>query len=111
MASSPPAFAENQPPEQYLLHGSGCHGTSPSLHDLAAVLEALGGREYLARVPGIAQAPLDDADLARLPNWVLTERSGATMRTPYSPSKIGNLCALPLRDPTAARPNATSPRC
>jgi mono/diheme cytochrome c family protein len=104
--------AERPPAEQYLLHCSGCHGrdgggappTTPSLRDLAAVLAAPGGRAYLARVPGVAQAPISDAELAQLLEWVLREFSQATVDPPFSPEEIGRLRSAPLRDPVAARP-------
>ena len=100
------------PAEQYLLHCSGCHGpeghgtpgTVPSLLELAPVFDAAGGREYLARVPGAAQAPVSDEDLAALLNWVLVELSGATLRDPYRADEVGRLRAKPLRDPARARP-------
>ena len=72
--------------EDYLLHCTACHGTdgagtpgvTPGVRDLAAILAVDGGRAYLARVPGVAQAPLSDARLARLLNFVLEHYSGVT---------------------------------
>ena len=97
--------------ESYLLHCSGCHGvdgrgvpgTTPSLHELAVLLALPGGRAYLGRVPGVAQASLSDAELARLLNWVLAEFSQVTPEPPYSTAEIGELRADPLRDTVAAR--------
>ena len=96
--------------EDYVLHCSGCHqqngaGTRdiPSLHGLAPILESPAGRRYLGRVPGVAQAALDDARLARLLNWVLAEFSHAAPVPPYTPAEIGSLRRRPLRDTTAAR--------
>lgn len=117
LLSAPPGRAGERPTaEQYRLHCSGCHGpdgrgappTTPSLHDLAGVARAPGGREYLARVPGVAQAPVSDEALADLLAWVLREFSGAAVDPPYTASEIGDLRRKPLRDPLAARP-ATSP--
>ena len=108
------AAAGATPPvgEDYILHCSGCHrldgggvkGTIPSLHNLAPLLTKPGGRDYLARVPGVAQAPLDDARLARLLNWVVREFSGAEVTPPYAAAEVGRLRAKPLRDAPAARP-------
>lgn len=107
------AQADRPPAEQYQLHCSGCHGrdgrgvpgTTPSLHGLAALLEAPGGRSYLASVPGVAQAPVDDAALASLLNWVLAEFSDGTPTVPYTAEEVGALRRHPLRDPGSARPD------
>ncbi len=109
--SSTPAPADASPEEQYWLHCSGCHGVdgrgardvTPSLHGLGSLLDLGGGRAYLARVPGVAQAPVDDADLAALLNWVIAEFSGAAPAQPYTAVELGNLRTRPLRDPAAAR--------
>src|SRR5262249_48882191 len=61
------------PSVEYALNCQGCHradgiGTPGSVPPLAGsvarFLTVPGGREYLVRVPGVAQAPLDDAALA-----------------------------------------------
>ena len=103
--------ADDRDRENYLLHCSGCHlrdgvgvpGTTPSLRELAPILAAPGGREYLARVPGVVQAPLSNVELARLLNWVLASMSGAPADPPYSEAEIGSLRAKPIRDTVAAR--------
>ena len=102
--------------ERYRLHCSGCHGedgrgtpgVTPSLHGLARLARTDEGRAYLGRVPGVAQAPLDDDDLAELLNWVLTKFSQGPPAPPYSAEEIGTLRRHPLRDPAQARP-ATTP--
>jgi mono/diheme cytochrome c family protein len=109
------AAAAADPPvrEDYLLNCSGCHGpdglgtpgVAPTLHGLGPILEAPGGREYLARVPGVAQAPLSDARLARLLNWALAEYSDASPKPPYAAEEVGRLRRLPLRNAPAARPH------
>ena len=99
------------PSEDYLLHCSACHGpggegtpgVTPTLHGAGELLDTAGGRSYLARVPGVAQAPLSDARLARLLNWVLERYSGRAPSPPYSPGEVGGLRKNPLRDPVAAR--------
>lgn len=105
------AGAGPPPEEAYRLHCSGCHGPdgagtrgmAPTLRSLGPLLEAPGGRAYLARVPGVAQAPLDSADLARLVNWVLRELSQVRDFAPYEAGEIGAWRRQPLRDPLAAR--------
>lgn len=104
--------ADVPPSEAYVLHCSGCHGRDgsghpdfvPSLRELGALLARPGGRDYLARVPGVAQAPLDDAQLAALLNWVLHEIASTKDIEPYRASEVGALRRAPLRDPVAARP-------
>ena len=97
--------------EDYALHCSACHrldgtgtpGVVPSLHGAGALLATPEGRRYLARVPGVAQAPLSDARLARLLDWVLLSFSGVSPEPPYAADEVCALRAAPLRDPLAAR--------
>lgn len=104
--------AQERAAEHYVLHCSGCHrsdgygvpGTTPSLHTVGRLLAAEGGREYLAQVPGVAQAPLDDRSLARLLNWAIEAFSGEAPTPPYSAAEVGRLRASPLRDPRSVRP-------
>ncbi len=59
-----------------------------------------GGREYLVRVPGVAAAPLSDADLAELLNWLLWRFDGGHLQAdfrPYASEEVGNLRKRPLR--------------
>lgn len=98
--------------EDYLLSCAACHGpdgrgtpgVTPDLRGVAGLLALPGGREYLARVPGVAQAPLSDARLARLLNWTLGQYAGTVPEPPYEAAEIGSLRRLPLRDPRSARP-------
>ena len=86
----------------YWLHCAGCHlldGSSappevPTLIDEPGRIVALpGGRDYLMRIPGVAQAGLDDAKLAEVLNFMLEEFSSATLppglQTPFSRSRGG----------------------
>jgi mono/diheme cytochrome c family protein len=99
------------PSEDFALQCSGCHGPNgagtpgvvPPLSGLAPLLETPAGRAYLVRVPGVAQASLDDARLAALLNWVLAEFSGATPGPAYTGDEVGALRRHPLRDPLTAR--------
>jgi hypothetical protein len=74
-----PAFAE-APAVDYMLHCRGCHladgsgapGRVPDFRNqVGRFLQVAGGREYLIRVPGSAQSPLDDAALAAVLNWIV----------------------------------------
>ena len=105
--------APADPRVDYLLHCSGCHmpdgsGYSPvvpTLHDIPGRLGARPeGRDYLVRVPGVAQAPLDDRRLTEVLNWVLREFSGATLPRKFEPLTVdevsrarSRLLADPLR--------------
>ncbi len=112
LAESPHARAQGPTvAEDYVLHCSACHGQDgrgstdfvPSLHELAPLLGDPRGRAYLARVPGVAQAALSDARIARLLNWVLDEYSSARVEPPYSAAEVAALRGSPLRDPIAFR--------
>jgi mono/diheme cytochrome c family protein len=113
-----PANATPPVEEDYLLSCAGCHrmdgrgvpGVVPSLEETRRLAGLAGGREYLARVPGVAQAPLSDARLARLLNWVIAEfgraeDAGGPQPAAYTAAEIGPLRRDPLRDPAAARPH------
>lgn len=97
--------------EDYALHCSACHtaegggtpGLVPSLRELAPLLALPGGREYLVRVPGVAQAPLSPDRIARLLNWVLAQYSGLAVEPRYSAEEVEVLRRSPLRDPIGFR--------
>jgi mono/diheme cytochrome c family protein len=99
-------------PEAYQLHCSGCHGPDgsgddrivPSLREIGPLMLVDGGREYLARVPGVAQAPLPSDELATLLNYILRQFAGVESPVPFTAEEIARLRASPLRDPIAGRP-------
>lgn len=81
-----PSFAD--PRSDYLMHCAGCHladarGVPPYVPSLSGPLGRLvasaEGRDYLARVPGAAQAPLSDDELAAVFNWLLLEYNRDTL--------------------------------
>ena len=63
-------------------------------------LEVEGGRDFLVRVPGVAQSSFTDAQLADVLNWILTGGiAGASTPadfTPYTADEVGRLRARPL---------------
>jgi mono/diheme cytochrome c family protein len=94
----------------YAVNCQGCHradgaGTPGSVPALAGsvgkFLRVPGGREYLGRVPGVAQAGLDDAALAGVVNWML-DTFGKDDRpadfVPYTADEVGRLRQKPLTD-------------
>ena len=106
--------AEAQARFDYLLHCSGCHlrdGAGappevPSLRGMGRLVATPAGRAYIARVPEVAQAPLDDAALARLLNWVLQEFNATTLPAEFQPldaAEVGAARKRVLADPLRTR--------
>jgi hypothetical protein len=97
--------------ELYLLHCSGCHGLegrgtpglAPSLHGLGWMLEVAGGRAYVAAVPGAAQAPIADVELAALLDHVFTTFSDVVPEPPFDVGEVAEARREPVRDPERAR--------
>jgi mono/diheme cytochrome c family protein len=99
----------------YLLHCGGCHlqdGSGapdevPSLRDsLGWIVSVPQGREYLARVPGASQSLLNDAKLAAVINWVLTEFNSATLADDFRPltaAEVGDARSDVLMNPLKFR--------
>ena len=92
LALATPAQADTR--TDYLLHCGGCHLSDgsgapdvvPSLrNDLGRMITVSQGRGYLVRVPGSSQALLNDAELAAVINWVLTEFNSATLADDFEP--------------------------
>jgi mono/diheme cytochrome c family protein len=108
-----PALAD--PRSDYLLHCAGCHrpdgtGLPPSVPSLVGPLGTIAaspaGRDYLARVPGAAQAPLSDEELAAVLNWVLVEFNRESLPDSFQPlkgSEVADSRARVLADPLKLR--------
>lgn len=86
--------AEYPPSVNYMLHCMGCHladgsGGPPDVPDVRGEMGCLlavdGGREYLVQVPGAAQAPITNAELAAVVNYMLEAFSGHTLPQEYAP--------------------------
>ena len=94
------AAAGETPAANYKIHCRGCHladgsGRPPDVPSLVGqmgrFLGVPGGRAFLVQVPGTANAPLDDADVAALLNWMLRTFSADTLPaafTPYTASEV-----------------------
>jgi mono/diheme cytochrome c family protein len=104
-----PVWATEPAEADYMLNCQGCHLPEgqgfpdrqvPDLrHQMARFLNVPGGREFLVQVPGSAQTALNDADLARLLNWMLLRFSAAQMPAdfqPYTAAEVGPLRKQPL---------------
>jgi hypothetical protein len=97
----------------YVLQCQGCHredgsgvpGHVPTLLGFGRFLQLTGGREYLVRVPGVAHAPLGDAALAALLDWMLArfDPEAAAAAPPFDAAEVARARAVPLADADAAR--------
>lgn len=79
-AGTPGVQSEARAKMNWLLNCQGCHqpdatgsanGAPSMVGDVARFLSVEGGREYLTRVPGVANAGVPDDQLAELLNWTL----------------------------------------
>lgn len=103
------------PKANYLLHCRGCHladgrGVPPEVPTLINVIGRLvaiaGGREYVVRVPGVAQTSLSDKDLAEVLNYVMVELNAATLPAdfkPFTAEEIATYRPRVLADPARHR--------
>lgn len=94
--------------QNYMLNCQGCHlpdgsgspGNVPKLNDFVGYfLHVPGGREFIAQVPGVANAPISNEELAGVMNWMLLNFSANELPTPFKPysaDEIGELRKAPL---------------
>jgi hypothetical protein len=91
----------------HLAHGEGVPGRIPDLRETFVMLSrGSAGRQYLLGVPGVAQAALDDADLAMLLNWMLTgigQVEAVETIVRFTPEEVHRGRARPFADVAAAR--------
>jgi mono/diheme cytochrome c family protein len=93
----------------YLLSCGGCHtldgsGSArvPSLRGIDRLLAKPGGRAYVLRVPGVANAPLSDARLAALLDWIFAS-FGNHAAPGFTAVEVRAARTTPFVDPKAAR--------
>ena len=105
-----PARADSYEEHDYILNCSGCHRmdgrgsrTVPSLLDMEELRGKPGAREYWVQVPGAAQAPLADARLAALLNWLVERFTGHSPNPAYTDAEVRLLRRTPVTDPLAER--------
>lgn len=103
------------PAVDYVVHCQGCHladgratpGRVPALAgSVGRLVRVPEGRAYLVGVPGAANAPLDDAALAALLNWLVVrfDPDGTPPDfVPYTGEEVGRLRRPPLGDVVSAR--------
>lgn len=83
----------------HLSHGEGApRNDTPRMTGFVGnFLRVEGGREFLVRVPGVAQAALSDAQIAELLNWILDPAHGMAGAStpadfrPYSAEEVGQV--------------------
>ena len=102
------AASAYEPVVNYQLHCMGCHladgsgqaGRVPSIRrTLVLFSQSPQGREYVARVPGVAQSPLSSEDTATLLNWMARNLSDLKLPagfSDYSAAEIQRLRVHPL---------------
>jgi mono/diheme cytochrome c family protein len=108
LGAAPVPDSGRSPEINYMLHCQGCHrpdgsglpGEVPDLRgQVARFLATPGGRAFLVQVPGAANAPLSNADLAALLDWLLRRFDPAHVPAdlaPYTAEEVGALRARPL---------------
>jgi len=109
-----PALAY-QPIVNFQVHCMGCHlgdgsgqpGRVPSVRRSLVRLSSFAeGREYVIRVPGVAQSPLSDEETAALLNWMV--RNLSDLEVPagvadYSAAEVARSRHRPLAQVKALR--------
>jgi mono/diheme cytochrome c family protein len=99
----------------YMLHCQGCHlpqtegfpGKVPAIKDFVGYfLHSKEGREFLVRVPGVAQSALSDEEVAELMNWLVVKHSADQLPADFVPFTSAEVAALrvnPETDPERRR--------
>ena len=108
------------PETNYAIHCQGCHladgsATPEKVPALAGSVArflhaheigAPARRAYLVRVPGVANAPLSDAELAALVDWTLVRFDAASIprdHAPYTAEEVARWRREPLVDVSEER--------
>lgn len=104
-----------QPRVNFQLQCMGCHhadgageeGRVPSVRRTLVPFSALAdGRDFVLRVPGVAQAPLSDAEIAALLNWMVRNLSDVAVPpafVDYTADEVGRARHRPLAAVREAR--------
>jgi cytochrome c553 len=100
------ASAQDRSRQNYIQFCAGCHQLDgrgspgagiPDLRDqVGYFLHSANGRAFLVQVPGSANAPLSDRELASLVNWIVRTFSAPQMPAsfePYSEDEVRRLRA------------------
>jgi hypothetical protein len=91
----------------HLADGSGSLGRVPSLRRSLVTLSTFpSGRDYIIRVPGVAQSPLSDEETAALLNWMARNLSDLSLPhdfVDFSAPEIARSRGRPLAAVSAMR--------
>jgi hypothetical protein len=91
----------------HLADGSGESGRVPSVRGTLVPFSMISaGREFVLRVPGVAQSPLTDAEVAAVLNWMARNLSDAPLPAGFRDYSAGEVRAVrgrPLPQVSAAR--------
>ena len=86
------ALAGADPHANYMLRCMGCHvadgsgspGRVPSVREsLPALSASAAGRRFLVQVPGAAQSPLSDLELAQVLSWMIRNLSARPVSSDF----------------------------
>jgi mono/diheme cytochrome c family protein len=102
------------PQVDYMLQCQGCHRADgggmghevPDFNEfLTRFIAVPEGREFLVRVPGSANAPFSDQQLADVLNWIMTDLISEPPAgfEPYTAAEVHRYKATPLIEVSAAR--------
>lgn len=87
--------------------GAGDEGRVPSVRRTLVLFSAFAdGRDFVMRVPGVAQAPLSDGEVAALLNWMARNLSDIALPAgyvDYTAAEVARERHRPLVDVRAAR--------
>ena len=97
------------PAQNYILFCAGCHGLSgagvphrvpPLQASLPLLLRVGGGRDFLTRVPGVANSALNSAALATVLNWAVKQFASSTIQAagfvPFTAAELDAARVRPL---------------
>ena len=110
----PMELDKNRAQLNYMLNCQGCHakdgrglGDVPALKGFVGnFLSSNEGRAYLIRVPGSANSPLTDVELAEVVNWILFtmgDKSLSDAFKPLTPEEVQTYREQPILDAKAER--------
>ncbi len=103
LAPGAPPDSQRSPETNYMLHCQGCHrpdgsgapGAVPDLRGHVAVfLGSSAGRAFLVRVPGSANSPLSDRELAELLVWMVKRFDPAHVPSDFAPYDAVEVASL-----------------
>jgi mono/diheme cytochrome c family protein len=114
-AAVPAADSSTAARNNYMLRCMGCHvadgsgsaGRVPSVREsLVPLASSAAGRRYLVQVPGAAQSPLSDLELAQVLSWMVRNLSGQAAPAgfvDFSAAEVASYRRTPLIEVQATR--------